>query len=73
MQKNKYTDGNRVIYATEKAFHILYKEQGFYLYTEPSVKEVAQLYATDTNAKSNSTGNTKSNKKPVRRKAAANK
>ena len=73
MRKNKYTDGNRVIYATEKAFRILYKEQGFYLYTEPSVKEVAQQYAADTNAKSNSTGNIRSNKKPVRRKSATNK
>lgn len=27
----KYTDGNRVIYSTEKAFEILYKKQGFKL------------------------------------------
>lgn len=26
---NKYTDGKRIIYATEKAYEIIYKKQGF--------------------------------------------
>jgi hypothetical protein len=25
----KYTDGNRVVYATEKAYEVIYKYQGF--------------------------------------------
>jgi hypothetical protein len=25
----KYTDGNKIIYATEKAYEIIYKKQGF--------------------------------------------
>lgn len=26
---NKYTDGKRIIYATKKAYEIIYKKQGF--------------------------------------------
>lgn len=26
---NKYTDGKRIIYATEKAYNLIYKNQGF--------------------------------------------
>lgn len=26
---NKYTNGERVIYATERAFNVIYKKQGF--------------------------------------------
>lgn len=29
MDMKQYTDGKRIIYATEKAYEVLYKSQGF--------------------------------------------
>ena len=31
---NKYTNGKNIIYATRKAFNLLYKDRGFFLYEE---------------------------------------
>lgn len=41
----KYTDGKRVIYATERAFNVIYKRQGFKKAKETSLEglKVAEL------------------------------
>lgn len=36
---NKYTDGKRTIYATERAYNLLYKPQGFKPSKEKQVKK----------------------------------
>ena len=36
---NKYTKDNKIIRATEKAYNLLYKEQGYKLYTEIKEKK----------------------------------
>ncbi len=36
---NKYTNGKRVIYATEKAYNVIYKRQGF----RPVAKETEKV------------------------------
>lgn len=41
---NKYVKGDRIINATEKAYELLYKEQGFKPYKESKAKK-----ATDDN------------------------
>lgn len=35
---NKYTNGKRVIYATEKAYNVIYRRQGFKPVTEETEK-----------------------------------
>ena len=35
---NKYTNGKNIIYATRKAFNLLYKDRGFFLYEESEKK-----------------------------------
>lgn len=41
----KYTDGKRIIYATERAFNVIYKRQGFKKAKETSLEglKVAEL------------------------------
>ena len=41
----KYTDGKRIIYATERAFNVIYKRQGFKKAKEASLEglKVAEL------------------------------
>ena len=36
---NKYTNGKNIIYATRKAFNLLYKDRGFFLYEESEKKK----------------------------------
>lgn len=36
---NKYTDGKKIIYVTRKAFNLLYKDRGFFLYEESEKKK----------------------------------
>lgn len=43
---NKYTDGKRIIYATEKAYEAIYKNQGF--------KEVEKLGGSQMNQETTS-------------------
>lgn len=64
MKRNKYTDGKNIIHATEKAFRLLYKERGFYL-----CKEEAKRVPTQK-SKTNSTGNSRPNRKTSGRKSA---
>lgn len=39
---NKYTNGKNIIYATRKAFNLLYKDRGFFLYEESEKKNGLQ-------------------------------
>ncbi len=42
---NKYTNGKRVIYATERAFNVIYKRQGF----KPAVEEIEKVTEREIN------------------------
>ena len=42
---NKYTNGERVIYATERAFNVIYKRQGF----RPAVEEIEKVTEREIN------------------------
>lgn len=42
---NKYTDGKRVIYATERAYNVIYKKQGF----KPAVEETEKVTEREIN------------------------
>lgn len=42
---NKYTDGKRVIYATERAYNVIYKRQGF----KPAVEETGKVTEREIN------------------------
>lgn len=42
---NKYTDGKRVIYATERAYNVIYKRQGF----KPAVEETEKVTEREIN------------------------
>jgi len=40
---NKYTNGERVIYATERAYNVIYKRQGFKPLEESTFKEMKDV------------------------------
>lgn len=42
---NKYTNGERVIYATERAYNVIYKRQGF----KPAVEETEKVTEREIN------------------------
>lgn len=41
----KYTDGKRIIYATERAYNVIYKRQGF----KPAVGEIEKVTEREIN------------------------
>ena len=41
----KYTDGKRIIYATERAYNVIYKRQGF----KPAVEEAEKVTEREIN------------------------
>lgn len=42
---NKYTNGKRIIHATEKAYNVIYKRQGF----KPAVEETEKVTEREIN------------------------
>lgn len=42
---NRYTNGKRVIYATERAYNVIYKRQGF----KPAVEETEKVTEREIN------------------------
>ena len=44
---NKYTDGKRVIYATERAYNVIYKRQGFKPAVEVTEREINEAEKVD--------------------------
>lgn len=50
----KYTDGKREIYATDKAYEVIYKSQGFKEIKKKSDKEVVED-VNDTESKDSTT------------------
>lgn len=71
---NKYTDGKKIIYVTRKAFNLLYKDRGFFLYEESEKKNGLQKKSNIKITKRNSIGNSGTNQKTTStRKSAGNK
>lgn len=75
---NTYIKGDKVIMATEKAYNIIYKEQGFMPQTEcelgiPQNEDGGGVGENDSNSRGDNTDNFDEDKKSTARRKSADK